>query len=242
MTDERLTSLGHLQETLGYDFHDFTFLNNALIHRSYVHENPQSGLNNNERLEFLGDAVLQLCISVLLMEKFVGYTEGQLSRLRAAFVNEQALAELAKSFSIGEYILLGRGEELSQGRMKNSILANAFEAVTAAIFLDGGFEESNGFIRRLFEPLIAGEGVTVSFRDYKTALQEESLRRYREVPRYTLIGEYGPDHDRVFEVRLAITDAVTAEGMGRNKKEAEQQAAKRALEFLRKDSAKNEGP
>ena len=241
MTDERLASLGRLKETLGYDFHDVNLLNNALIHRSFVHENPQAGLHHNERLEFLGDAVLQLCLSVLLMEKFVGYTEGQLSRLRAVFVNEQTLAELAKRFSIGEYILLGRGEELSQGRTKNSILANAFEAVTAAIFLDGGFAEANEFIRKLFEPLINGEVAAVSFRDYKTALQEESLRRYREVPRYALIGEYGPDHDRVFEVRLTISDAVTAEGRGRNKKEAEQQAAKQALDFLRRDAAKNEG-
>jgi ribonuclease-3 len=242
MTDERLASLRHLEEILSYEFRDMDLLDNALIHRSFVHENPHLGLRDNERLEFLGDAVLQLCMSVLLMEKFAGYTEGQLSRLRASFVNEHSLSERAKRFSIGDYVLLGRGEELSQGRAKSSILANAFEAVTAAIFLDGGFEKTHGFVRRLFEPLIDGETMIGRFQDYKTALQEASLWRYREAPRYTLIGEYGPDHDRIFEVRLAISDLVMTTGTGRSKKEAEQQAARRALEILRRDTAGNGGP
>ena len=233
MTDERRASLRRLEETLSYEFYDLHLLDNALVHRSFIHENPQLGLQHNERLEFLGDAVLQLCVSLLLMDRFAHFTEGQLSKLRASLVSEQSLSELAKRFAIGEHLLLGRGEEISHGRTKSSILADTFEAVVAAAFKDGGFEKTDRLIRRIFEPLIEGDMGAASFRDYKTALQESSLRKYREAPRYALTGENGPDHDRTFEVRLTISEHIQTTGTGRNKKEAEQQAAKKALEILR---------
>lgn len=232
MTDDRRASLRQLEDALSYRFHDIDLLDNALIHRSFVHENPHMGLQNNERLEFLGDAVLQLSISLLLMEVCKNFTEGQLSKLRASLVNEQVLSEIAMRFALGNYLLLGRGEELSLGRRKSSILADTFEAVMAAVFLDGSFDETHRLVRNIFDPLIGGETKGSSFRDYKTTLQELSLRKYREAPRYALVAEHGPEHNRTFEMKLSISQFLTTTGKGRSKKEAEQKAAKLALEII----------
>ncbi|MBA4396380.1 MAG: ribonuclease III [Syntrophus sp. (in: bacteria)] len=218
------------QKMLDYRFRDISLLDTALTHRSYVNENPSEAECDNERLEFLGDAVLELCISDLLMKHFPAYQEGQLSQLRAAIVNEQPLAVLAKSFHLGDYLLLGKGEEASGGRTKPSLLANAFEAVIAAIFLDGGFEKTAALIRRLFTPLIE-EGYR-TYRDYKTNVQQMSQQAFKETPRYTLIHEYGPDHDKTFEIRISIADRIQATGIGKNKKEAEQRAAEQAIRML----------
>ncbi len=173
-----------------------------------------------------------MCISDLLMKNYPDYAEGQLSKLRAAIVNEQPLAELARNFQIGGFILLGKGEESSGGRAKASILANTFEAVIAAVYLDGGFTSAYEFVRRLFAPFIEEGSHRIPYRDYKTALQEFSQNHFRAIPRYALIGEYGPDHDKIFEIRLNIPDVIETTGKGKSKKEAEQAAAHKALDEL----------
>jgi ribonuclease III len=230
MPEERIMSLDHLQQMLPYRFRDDSLLNTALTHRSYVNENPSETGHDNERLEFLGDAVLELCISELLMNNFPDYQEGQLSQLRAAIVTEQPLAEMAKSFRLGDYLLLGKGEEASGGRSKPSLLANTFEALIAAIYLDGGFEEAAALIRRLFTPLI--EKGYRTYRDYKTIVQQISQHAFKETPRYTLIHESGPDHDKTFEIQISIADRIQTTGIGKNKKEAEQCAAEQAIRIL----------
>jgi ribonuclease III len=232
MDEQRMQNLGKLEQELGYCFRDIALLENALTHRSFVNENPGLPLKDNERLEFLGDAVLELTITDMLMRRFPDYAEGQLSKLRASVVNEQPLAELARRFRLGDFLLLGRGEESSGGRTKASLLANALESIIAAMFLDTGFDRTAAFIGRLFTPLI-GEGAAAAvYCDYKTAVQEVCQIRFRDVPRYALISETGPDHDKRFETSLVIGAQVIATGTGRNKKEAEQQAAKSALEAL----------
>jgi ribonuclease-3 len=234
MTDERLASLKICQQTLDYCFNTIDLLDNALIHRSFVNENPALGSKDNERLEFLGDAVIGLCLSDLLVRKFPDYAEGQLSKLRAYVVNEQSLAGLARKLNIGDYLLLGRGEENSGGRTKVSILSNAFEAVAAAIYLDCGLETTYKFLKNIFEPLVE-EGIkSVIYSDYKTALQEICQNRFKETPRYTLINEVGPDHDKIFKISLTVASMITTTGMGKSKKEAEQRAARRALEEFAK--------
>ncbi|MGA3207840.1 MAG: ribonuclease III [Syntrophales bacterium] len=234
MTDERFASLKNFQQTLGYRFNKIDLLDNALIHRSFVNESPALSCKDNERLEFLGDAVIGLCLSDLLIRRFPDYAEGQLSKLRAYVVNEQSLAGLARKLKIGDYLLLGRGEEGSGGRTKASILSNAFEAVAAAIYLDCGFEKTYKFMENLFEPIVE-EGIkSIIYKDYKTALQEICQNRFKEMPRYTLIKETGPDHDKVFEISLAIAGKIMTAGTGKSKKDAEQQAAQRALEEFAK--------
>lgn len=234
MNEERVQALTALEDRLGWYFADIVLLDNALTHRSFVNENTSLACRDNERLEFLGDAVLELTVSDMLMRKFPDHSEGQLSKLRASVVNEQPLAELARRFGIGEHLLLGKGEEGSGGRMKPSLLANAFESVIAAMYQDGGFDRTAAFIAELFEPLIEEMDPSKIYRDYKTAVQETCQVLFREMPRYTVISETGPDHDKRFETSLAIGERVIATGTGRSKKDAEQQAARTALEKLRK--------
>ncbi|MHB8911016.1 MAG: ribonuclease III [Syntrophales bacterium] len=233
MNEQRLLELRELEDRLAYRFGQTGLLDNALTHRSFVNENPGLACRDNERLEFLGDAVLELTVSHMLTRTFPDYTEGQLSKLRASVVNEQPLAELARRFRIGELLLLGRGEEASGGRTKTSLLANAFESVIAAMYLDAGFDRTAAFIEGLFAPLIREDAATSLYRDYKTDAQEICQVLFREVPRYALIAETGPDHDKRFVMSLTVGERVIASGRGRNKKEAEQQAAKIALEELR---------
>lgn len=228
-----MQALKELEAYIGYRFEDHGLLDNALTHRSFVNENSASPCKDNERLEFLGDAVLELTVSDMLMKKFPDLAEGELSKLRASVVNEQPLAKLARSFRIGEFLLLGRGEEASGGRTKPSLLANAFESVVAAMYLDGGFDRTAAFIGRLFEPLIEAGAAAAVYRDYKTAAQEICQNLFRELPRYIVISETGPDHEKRFETSLVIGERVIATGRGRSKKEAEQQAAKETLEVLR---------
>lgn len=232
MTDERFTNLRNFQQILTYAFNDINLLDNALIHRSFVNENPSLSCKDNERLEFLGDAVIGLCISDILIKKFVDYTEGQLSKMRADAVNEYSLADLARKLTIGDYLLLGKGEENSGGRTKTSILSNAFEAVTAAIYMDSGFENVYKFLQTIFEPLIEEGTSSLIYRDYKTALQEICQFRFKETPKYSLIREIGPDHDKVFEISLTVAGTITTTGAGKSKKEAEQRTAQKALEEL----------
>ncbi|MBN1380386.1 MAG: ribonuclease III [Deltaproteobacteria bacterium] len=229
-----MESLKDLEQHIHYRFNRLEWLNDALTHRSFANENPSEAITDNERLEFLGDAVLGLCVSDLMMKSFPDFTEGRLSKLRSSIVNEQSLADLACALKIGDYLLLGRGEELSGGRKKPSLLADTFEAVIAAIYLDGGFEKTLLFIKNLFLPLIEAEDKDILYKDYKTALQEVTQARYKEIPQYSLIAEYGPDHDKTFEILLSVADVIKTAGTGKSKKEAEQRAAKQALEILEK--------
>jgi ribonuclease-3 len=219
------------ESRLGYRFADVTRLESALTHKSYLNENPSVGREDNERLEFLGDAVLDLVIGHLLMEAFPGRSEGELSKTRAQIVNEQGLAEVGQGLGVGEWLFLGRGEEQTGGRHKPSLLADACEAVIAAVYLDGGFDEAMRVVRHLFEDRVraaAGAGGT----DYKTRLQERAQAELRTQPRYVVVGTEGPDHDKTFEVALHLGEREVARARGKSKKEAEQRAAERGLAAL----------
>jgi len=232
MNEDRATVLTDLEKTLAYVFRDAGLLDHALTHRSFANEYACPAGKDNERLEFLGDAVLDLCVSDLLMKNFPDDPEGRLSKRRAACVNERSLAELARRCHLGEGLLLGKGEEQTGGRSKPSLLANAFEAVVAAIYLDGGFERVSSFIEHLFSDLIRDGAEGLPYRDYKTLLQEICQTRFHEAPRYVVIQESGPDHDKTFAVRLDVADQITTAGSGKSRKEAEQEAARKALVCL----------
>jgi ribonuclease-3 len=230
--EDRIEHLSFLEDILSYKFTTISLLHQALTHRSFVNENQDLNYSDNERLEFLGDAVLELCITDILVRRFPRYTEGQLSKLRASIVNEQPLARVAELFDVGKFLLLGKGEEASGGRHKSSLLSNTFEALIAAVYLDGGFEKAYDFVENVFTSFIDEWTEDRFYRDYKTSLQELSQSRYKVIPRYTLLHEYGPDHDKIFQVKLTVADRISATGIGRSKKEAEQNAAKKALDEL----------
>jgi ribonuclease-3 len=219
------------------DYQDFPFyafqfpslLKEALTHKSYVNESPVKGIKDNERLEFLGDAVLDMVISEYLFERLPEAREGELSKLKSTVVSEPTLAEIARKINIGEYIVLGKGENLSQGRGKNSLLANTLEAVIAAIYLDGGPQEATRFIHRWFIETIENILTHQVTFDYKTDFQEQCQKKYDVLPEYRLINTTGPDHDKRFEVHLMVKGDVMGVGIGKSKKEAEQKAAKEGL-------------
>jgi ribonuclease III len=216
---------------LGYRFRDRRLLEMALTHKSYLNENPSPAREDNERLEFLGDAVLNLTIGHLLMESLPLRAEGELSRSRALVVNEAGLARVAEELALGEWLFLGKGEEQTGGRHKPSLLADACEAVVAALYLDGGYDAAFRVVRQLFEPRLR-EARDPANADFKTRLQERAQGQLHCSPRYTVVAESGPDHDKVFEVALSLEGRELARGRGRSKKEAEQQAASRALQVL----------
>jgi ribonuclease-3 len=223
-----------LESRLGYVFVDRARLECALTHKSYLNENASWGRPDNERLEFLGDAVLDLVVGHLLMDAAPERNEGELSKTRATIVNEVGLAEVASELGLGEWLFLGRGEEQSGGRRKPSVLADACEALVAAVYLDGGFDASFAVVKRLFGTRVAsvrGGGMN----DYKTRLQERAARRKLQV-RYQLVSEQGPDHDKTFEIAAWIGDRERSRGVGKTKKEAEQRAAELALRALEESS------
>ena len=227
---DRPGQLLKLAGRLGYRFQDLTRLDQALRHSSFAYENPEAG-PSNEQLEFLGDAVLNLTVSNLLLQHFPQSSEGELSRGRAALVNARRLAALARNLDLGAYLLLGRGEEAQAGRQKPSLLADALEAVMAAVFLDGGLPAADALTRRWFAPLLSGLAES-PWQDFKTRLQELTQARHQGSPAYRLIEETGPSHARLFAVEVCLGDRSLARGQGRTKKQAEQQAAKEALEAL----------
>jgi ribonuclease III len=227
------SSSDSLQTALSYRFQDQTLLDEALTHKSYVNERKGITCRDNERLEFLGDAVLSLVISEYLAAGLPDSTEGTLSKLKAQLVSESSLERVARRLQLGRYLKLGRGEELSNGREKASLLADAVEAVLAAVFLDGGFEASRQVTVHLFAEELSQIGTREhepGADDYKTQFQEWCQKRYDTLPHYATIRESGPDHDKRFDVELTIRGEVVGAGSGRSKKEAEQQAAKQALE------------
>lgn len=223
-------SITRLEENLRYTFSDKSLAETALRHRSYVHEQPEAE-EDNERLEFLGDAVLNLIVSHLLMERFSGRSEGDLSRMRASLVNEKRLASVAKGIELGDFIRLGRGERQSSGRKKLSILADALEALIAAVYLDGGFDRAFDLIAYHFSPHFDILADSRPVYDYKSRLQELVQNRLQQMPVYEVTGQSGPDHDKTFTVVVRI-ESVHAEGSGKSKKAAEQDAAKNALVLL----------
>ena len=226
--------LEDLQRRIGHTFRDRNLLLNALMHRSYVNENHHLQLTDNERLEFLGDAALDLAISHLLIERFPHYNEGKLSRLRAGIVNERQLASMAEEIGLGAALHLGKGEELSGGRKKPSLLANAFEALLAAVYLDGGLQVLIKMVEFQFCRFFSEEEDLPQAldKDYKTRLQEIIQSREKTVPHYRLEAEEGPDHDKLFRVSVWLKDRLLALGSGPTKKSAQQKAAGRALRLL----------
>lgn len=228
----RREMLRDLEEDLGYLFEDPGLLDRALTHKSYANETGP-GVEDNERLEFLGDAVLDLAVSRLLYDFDPPLREGEMSKIRAHLVKEESLGQMARSFSLGRFLRLGRGEEQTGGREKASILADTFEALVAAIFLDGGFDLAYQFAENLFGAVLAETGPAAGDRDYKTRLQEFCQARYGKAPNYRLVAESGPDHDKIFEVEILAGRRVLARGKGHSKKEAEQHAAQDALEILK---------
>jgi ribonuclease-3 len=204
----------------------------ALTHKSWVNEHRAEGCADNERLEFLGDAVIDLAVSHRLMERFPSAREGELSKMRAAVVDEQGLAALAGALDLGPLLRLGRGEELSGGRRKASLLADAMEAVIAAVYLEHGLAAVLELVDRLLGEAFARAAAGTLDRDWKTQLQEQVQNRLRATPRYRVVAEFGPDHEKVFEVELEIRGQAVGRGTGRSKKDAEQAAARRGLEAL----------
>lgn len=231
--------LHNLEKRLDYRFRDVNLLCTALTHSSYVNENQQLSVSDNERFEFLGDSVLGVCVSDLLVRKYINSAEGDLTKIRAALVNEKNLAGLARDLKIGDCLLIGRGEENAGSRDKDSFLADAFEAVVAAVYLDSDFDNTKDFIIKLIEPLLEKDNLSGDYFDYKTALQELCHERYRTTPVYQLVDSSGPEHAKVFEARVMITNKLTQHGYGKSKKEAEKQAARGAWEKLLNDEEKS---
>lgn len=216
-----------IEEKIGYSFRDAELLTNALTHSSYANENRGRSCESNERLEFLGDSVLGLVVADALYRRFPGLPEGRMTRLRAQLVCEESLHHVAAQLGLGEYIRLGRGEEYTGGRNRTSILADAVEALIAAMYLDGGMEVARGFIERYILTALDGEMPAVG--DCKTELQELVQRKSGSVLTYELLGESGPDHDKTFTSQVSLNGRPIGSGSGRTKKEAEQAAARAAL-------------
>lgn len=221
-----------LQARIDYRFEDRGLLEQALTHKSRAAEDASGGVADNESLEFLGDAVLGLVVADALFRQYPDYNEGQKSKIKASVVSTQALARYAERLGLGEYLILGRGEEKTGGRFKPALLANTYEALIAAVYLDGGLGAVEAFLHRELREAL-DEGSAQSFaRDYKSALQERMQSLGQPLPEYRVAGEAGPDHSKIFTVQVTVAGAVLGEASGRAKKEAEQEAARLALERL----------
>ncbi|MGE4296407.1 MAG: ribonuclease III [Desulfovibrionaceae bacterium] len=225
----------HIENVVGYSFRHAELLRKALTHSSYANE-VDGEVPNNERLEFLGDAVLELSVSEYLFSAFRGSREGDLTRMRAKLVSKPALAALARDIGIDQYLLLGKGEEIQGGRTRNSLLSDALEALLGAIFLDGGYTEAKAWVLNLYADKWPTASDFGRSRDFKSRLQEVTQKTYRERPVYVLTASHGPEHDKVFEVRLTLPDGRTVDAGGQSMKKAEQRAAEIALGMLEKEA------
>lgn len=227
-----MKSLDELEAILGYKFKNISYLRNALTHTSYINEHKNVFGGSNERMEFLGDSVLGLSVSDYLYNNYKKRPEGELSKIRASVVCETALADLASKLNLGEFLFLGKGEYLNGGECKPSVTSDAMESVIAAIYLDGGFSEAKNFVLKWLAPYIV-ESACHGGRDtdYKTTLQEYCQSRGK-TPKYTLISERGPDHNKIFETRVSIGGNISSCGKGHNKKLSQQAAAKELLKKL----------
>ncbi len=230
------SELEPLERRIGYRFKDRGMLEHALTHRSRVHEDASGGVFDNESMEFLGDSVLGFVIADMLFRQFPHHNEGQKSKLKASIVSAASLARLGEKINLGEFLILGRGEEKTGGRRKLALIADCYEALIAAIYLDGGIEPAKGFIERQFAGLIQEArrtGAHATFtEDYKSALQEWLQSHDRGLPAYRLAGEIGPAHRRLFDVEVVVNGVPVARAEGKSKKEAAQAAAKLALDRL----------
>ncbi len=222
-----------LEDRLEYHFHQNDLLEEATTHKSFMNEGRRLGVTrNNERLEFLGDTILGLVVAEYLMVNFPQYPEGILSKFKGRVVSEPTLATVSRDIGVGMFLQIGKGEELTQGREKSSLLADALEAIIAAIYLDGGLDAARTFIMNHFRHAIDQTVSTDSVLDYKTNLQEYCQRELETLPHYEIVSQRGPDHQKEFDVEVLIRGKSYGEGTGRSKKEAEQKAAKAALERL----------
>jgi ribonuclease-3 len=231
LVQDNRSQLDELQDRIGYHFRDVRLLQLALTHSSFAFERMKNG-RNNETQEFLGDAVLDLTVGFILFTRFPEMREGKLTRIRAALVNETGLAEMARMIDLGKYLLLGHGEDTSNGREKSSILSCAYEALLGAVFLDGGYDEALAFVRRWFEPLIDHHRELLMTADAKSGLQELLQEKHNEGPVYVLESEEGPAHARIFTVSVRFQNRTLGSGRASSKKEAEQKAARAALDDL----------
>lgn len=230
MERDRLKALSKLQGEISYQFNDPDLLDVALTHRSYANERPGEAFRDNERLEFLGDSVLNIIVSHLLMERFPHCHEGELTRLRASLVNQKSLARISKNLGINQYLLLGKGESLRGGREKSSLISDAYEALIGAVYLDGGFEKTFGVVEKQFISLL-DKGLPDD-GDFKTRVQQISQSRFGCSPRYRLSHVRGPEHDKTFGAEIFIDGQLYGNGIGKSKKEAQQNAAREALKRI----------
>ncbi len=222
-----------LEKKIGYTFKNKSLLINALTHSSYANE-ARNGITSNERLEFLGDSVLSIIVSNYLFHQFQNLPEGELTKIRASLVCEKSLCAFSRELELGKFLRLGKGEDKGGGRERDSILADAFEAVLAAIYLDGGMEIARNYVMKFILRELQHTDDEV-FKDYKTSLQEIIQRNPEETVTYILTGESGPDHNKVFTVEVRLNSNVIGTGKGKSKKQAEQMAAKQALHLMGAD-------
>ena len=226
--------LERLQKNIPYQFRQVKLLHAALTHSSYANER-QNSLEHNERLEFLGDAVLELCISDELYRRFGSTREGQLTAMRSRLVKQETLASLARALELPDALELGRGEESQGGRDRDSLLSDAFEALLGAVYLDGGFEAAQAVVRHQFAPLWPDGAEKVKSKDNKSRLQEVTQELFRDRPVYSMLRSFGPEHEKVFEVRLELPDKREFLAAGSSVKRAEQGAAQMALDALEEE-------
>ena len=231
LSEDRKRELCFFQNKNGLSFNDISLLDNAFIHSSFANEVKSHDLKDNERLEFLGDSILSAVVSEWLYGNLPG-DEGDCTKVRSLVVSEDALSEIARAIELDRYIVMGRGEELSGGRGKKAILADCMEAVIASVFLDKGFEEAKKFVLKLILPIINKVSANSYRKDYKTALQELIQKRYKKVPVYDLTNAVGPEHDQVFYYTVTVQGKTYGPASGHNKKDAEQNVAKLALEKM----------
>jgi ribonuclease-3 len=234
MRSNKSLLLKGLQKRIGHRFRDMQLLTQALTHSSYLHGKNEEG-TDNERLEFLGDSVIELAVSHLLVRRFPCMAEGGLSKARALLVKEATLASLARRIRLGKALRLGRGEEETGGREKDSILAGCLEALVAAVYLDGGYAEAFRAVEGLYALPLEEMNGKIQDRDFKTRLQEYMQKHRHIIPRYIVTDEEGPDHAKTFKVVITSEGKTYGNGRGKSKKEAEQRAAEEALRFLQED-------
>ncbi|TIH15659.1 ribonuclease III [Marinifilum sp. JC120] len=227
-------NFSRLQQGIHYRFSQVKHLATALTHSSWANEQSEP-VEDNERLEFLGDAVLELCVTEELFKRFTDAHEGQLTKIRSKLVKEKSLATIAHELEINAFLKLGKGEEAQGGRTRSSLMADAMEAVIGAVFLDGGYAEAQKFIMRIFEGKWPETFKIESSKDFKSKLQEVTQAQYKERPTYVLTGTKGPEHEKIFMVTLNLPDGISFDSEGSSLKKAEQIAAAKALDYLTED-------
>jgi ribonuclease III len=239
----RAEALAELESLLKYHFRDRKLLERSLTHRSFVNENEGQGLRHNESMEFLGDAVLGFVISARIFDRFPDCSEGDLSKIKAYLVSAVNLAHLASEIRLGDFLFLSRGEEKTGGRTKRAIVVDAYEALLGALYLDGGIEATAGFLERQLGTLLETlDGHHLSYGDFKSALQEQLHNMGKPEPVYRVVDEIGPDHRKVFVIEVIIGEQVIARSSGRTKKEAQQEAARLAIDNLKLPQERSEHP